>query len=321
MSDIEKEGAAMEKKWSSGKIAGVIIGSVLAGMTLIAVLFTVVFLCVSKMFLYNDFFMVGKTDEIQAQEQNIEEEVKEDRIPDESKELKPGEKENKKPGQDLKEAEEYTNNEGYYEFKDYLKEDLSYEISFRNYDYAHPENENIKIQFVYPVVKGDKVPNLPGINESIQKEMQVVAEYVSSMPNYLSAEENYRFEGTGYVTYMSENILSIVYVEYGYMNDAYMESYVVPVNIDMQSGLVMNNAHLINVNDKFSIDFRTRCQEQNGEVAYLSMLSDQDITSYLTDKDYVIAFYTPLGMEVGFNYFDGWVTVTYKDYQKYQTIL
>lgn len=317
---IEKEGAAMEKKWSSGRIAGVIIGSILTGMTLIAVLFVVVFLCVSRMFLYNGFF-THPIDEAQTSEQDIQKEAKEDRIPEEPKKPNLKEKENKKPGQDLKEAEEYANTEGYYEFKDHLKEDLSYEISFRNYDYEHPDNPNIKIQFVYPIVEGEHVPNLPEVNENIQKEMQVVAEYISSMPNYLSAEENYRFEGTGYVTYMSETILSIVYVEYGYMNDAYMESYVVPINIDMQSGLVMNNAQLIEVNDKFSIDFRSRCQEQNGEVAYLSMLSDQDITSYLTDKDYVIAFYTPLGMEVGFNYFDGWVTVTYRDYQKFQTLL
>ena len=47
-------------------------------------------------------------------------------------------------------------------------------------------------------------------------------------------------------------------------------------------------------------------------------MSDQEITYYLTDSDYLIIFYTPLGMEVGFNYYDGWVTVTYRDYEKYQ---
>ena len=35
----------------------------------------------------------------------------------------------------------------------------------------------------------------------------------------------------------------------------------------------------------------------------------------------MIAFYTPLGMEIGLNYEDvgssGWFTVTYKDYDRY----
>ena len=40
----------------------------------------------------------------------------------------------------------------------------------------------------------------------------------------------------------------------------------------------------------------------------------------LNDDDSLIIFYTPLGMEVGFNYYYGWVTVTYKDYQKYKSL-
>ena len=38
----------------------------------------------------------------------------------------------------------------------------------------------------------------------------------------------------------------------------------------------------------------------------------------LNSEDELILFYTPIGMEVGFNYYNGWVTVTYPDYLKYQ---
>ena len=97
-----------------------------------------------------------------------------------------------------------------------------------------------------------------------------------------------------------------------------MESYVVSYNVDMEMGIVLNNTHLLAVDDGFSVDFRERCKLQNGEIEELEYMSDQEITYYLTDNDYLIVFYTPLGMEVGFNYYEGWVTVTYKDYEKYQ---
>ncbi len=53
----------------------------------------------------------------------------------------------------------------------------------------------------------------------------------------------------------------------------------------------------------------------------MDSLSDEELAEVLRDKDSVIAYYTPLGMEVGLNYSgggaSGWVTVTYKDYEKY----
>lgn len=81
---------------------------------------------------------------------------------------------------------------------------------------------------------------------------------------------------------------------------------------------MLNNTDLLNINDSFSVDFRERCERQNGEIEELYYMSDQEITGYLTENDYLIIFYTPLGMEIGFNYYDGWVTVTYKDYKRYQ---
>ncbi len=147
---------------------------------------------------------------------------------------------------------------------------------------------------------------------------RIVEEHIASSVDYLTGDEEYRFEGVGYVTYMSEKILSVIYVEYGYLNGSYLESYVVSYNVDMETGMLMNNTHLLAVDDNFSVDFRKRCELQNGVIENLDYMSDQEITYYLTDSDYLIIFYTPLGMEVGFNYYDGWVTVTYRDYEKYQ---
>lgn len=121
-----------------------------------------------------------------------------------------------------------------------------------------------------------------------------------------------------YVTYMDEDVLSIAYVERGYLNGDYYESYVVSVNVDMDSRMMLTNSHLLDIDDEFSIEFRNRCEKQNGEIRSLDYYSDQDITEMLNSEDELILFYTPIGMEVGFNYYNGWVTVTYPDYLKYQ---
>ena len=49
-------------------------------------------------------------------------------------------------------------------------------------------------------------------------------------------------------------------------------------------------------------------------------MSYQEITELLTSDGDLIIFYTPQGMEIGFNYDEGWVTVTYHDYREYLKI-
>ena len=88
----------------------------------------------------------------------------------------------------------------------------------------------------------------------------------------------------------------------------------------MQDGVVLDNTDIIAVDDDFSIDFRYRSDEQNGTIDELDWLSDQEITELLTSPGNLIIFYTPQGMEIGFNYEDGWVTVTYRDYEDFLKI-
>ncbi|MDE6844370.1 MAG: hypothetical protein K2J99_01200, partial [Lachnospiraceae bacterium] len=85
------------------------------------------------------------------------------------------------------------------------------------------------------------------------------------------------------------------------------------INIDMENGIILDNESMLNVNDDFSVEFR---DIQNGEISYLTRMSDQEITDHFDSTD-IIVFYTPQGMEIGFNYDEGWVTVTYKDYEQY----
>ncbi len=48
----------------------------------------------------------------------------------------------------------------------------------------------------------------------------------------------------------------------------------------------------------------------------MTSMTDQEITALFNSPD-IIVFYTPKGMEIGFNYDEGWVTVTYEEYEQY----
>ncbi len=41
-------------------------------------------------------------------------------------------------------------------------------------------------------------------------------------------------------------------------------------------------------------------------------LSDEELINCLKDEKDSVMFYTPVGLEIGFNYDGGWVTVTLK---------
>ena len=90
----------------------------------------------------------------------------------------------------------------------------------------------------------------------------------------------------------------------------------VSINVDMKNGVVLDNEDMLTIDDEFSVDFRTRSDEQNGEVDSLAYMTDQQITDYF-NSDNLIVYYTPKGMEIGFNFEDGWVTVTYEDYEQF----
>lgn len=308
----------MDKNWSTGKVIAVTLG----GMAAAAVLGISFLISLYQL----KYFMVRVEDRHTSRHDERAEVIPEQRaVPREQRTVPREERapEETEEAETEEEAEDpfFTGGEEYYVFANDIHGGLSYDVEFLSYlkdDFAAEGAGSVLVEFSYPHITGD-VQNLDGINETLQEEIWVVEEYVaSSYAPYLSEGEEFVFEGECYVTYMSEDILSVIYVEYGYLDGSFMESYVVSYNVDMEMGIVLNNTHLLAVDDGFSVDFRERCKLQNGEIEELEYMSDQEITYYLTDNDYLIVFYTPLGMEVGFNYYEGWVTVTYKDYEKYQ---
>ncbi len=287
----------MKGKWSAGKITAVICGSAAAAIVLFIALYIDIFQLVRKILIINA--------RNESYQQAYDDDSQYDEYDDNDAE------------EDSYEKEDGTD-DVYYEFHDEIRDDLSYQVEFETYEEVLEENENISLNIIYPVLHSAEEEDLTGVNNVVQKELEEILEYVHSVSDWISDGEEYIFEAESYVTYMDEEVLSIVYVEHGYLNDESYESYVISANIDMESKIAFTNSQLLAIDDEFSIEFRKRCEKQNGEIESLYYYSDQDITQMLTSDDTLIIFYTPLGMEVGFNYYYGWVTVTYPDYQKYQ---
>lgn len=102
-----------------------------------------------------------------------------------------------------------------------------------------------------------------------------------------------------------------------------MESYIslYSINIDLVSGELMDNGQMIEYTPQLAEAFRDQDAYQNGTAQAVDEMSDEQLQDFLSDSDTNIIFYTPVGLEIGFNYTtstsSGWVTATIKDYERY----
>ena len=210
----------------------------------------------------------------------------------------------------------YDYDDQYYVLQDDIKTDLTYSVDFEYYEYD-TEYEDVDIMVTYPVITGENVPNLAHMNDVIQEEVDLFKDYFEEeYVDYMEDEGSYfAAVSSGFVTYMDEEKLSIVFSEYIY-TDYYNSAYLYCINIDMENGVILDNENILSIDDTFSVEFRKQSDIQNGEIVYLTSMTDQEITALFNSPD-IIVFYTPKGMEIGFNYDEGWVTVTYEEYEQY----
>ena len=215
--------------------------------------------------------------------------------------------------------DDYDDDSMYYDLHDDIRTDLSYSVDIEDFEYD-TDNDNVDIWVQYPVIEGDNVPNLDKLNDAFRDEVDMITElFEDEYEDYLTDDDSYFMAySVGYVTYMDEEKMSVVFDERIY-SDYYMDVYLYCINIDMENGVIMDNEHILSIDDDFSVDFRERNDIQNGEIDYLTRLTDQEITKHFNSPG-VIVFYTPMGMEIGFNYDEGWVTVTYEDYKQYLNV-
>ena len=114
------------------------------------------------------------------------------------------------PGDDQEEEYEEPD-EQYYDFHNEIKTNLSYQIEIVDFDGSVDENGLTYIYGNYPLVTCEDKNKEERINSAIQEEMQIVSEHVSFVGEELPEDMYFIFEMESYVTYMDEDILSVIY--------------------------------------------------------------------------------------------------------------
>lgn len=299
----------MKNTWTPGKIVAAVFGGIGACVVLIVSLYASLRPLSASIKLMDRLFY-GSQEEHNEMAELLTEVPEDDPLdevmPDEETTDNDGLTEKKSAGKDQ-----------YYEFHNEISSGLSYKIDIEEFAEFAEGSSNVMAGGNYPKVICEDEIKEERVNNIIYREIASIFEHLEYVEQELDEETFFLYEVESYVTYMDEDILSVAYVEYGYLDDETFESYVISVNIDMESGFAMTNSQLLSIDDDFSVDFRERTERQNGTNEMLDYYSDQEITQLLNDEDSLIIFYTPLGMEVGFNFYYGWVTVTYPDYAKF----
>lgn len=203
--------------------------------------------------------------------------------------------------------------EYYVEIVDYLRDDLAYQVEWQEYEV---ENEDAATSYyaLFPVLTGD-APNLEALNGAIEdaaRQEEIFCQYAAEDEDV----ESCSIYKEGYVTYMDEDVVSVVFLEYIYLNSAYLPR-ISDINIDVRAGSVLKHGSMVDYTTALAQRVRKQNAYQNSVDLESMPWSDEDIALLLQSEEGV-AFYTPVGLEVGFNYSSsdtgyGWLTVTLKE--------
>lgn len=222
------------------------------------------------------------------------------------------------PEENQKEDYEPLPSDEYYrEITDSLRGDLAYGIEWAESDLSRKQ-EDASFYALYPQLTGD-IANREELNSAIEEAALAYQDYCQFAIE-AAGFSTCHVQSFGYVTFMSEDVVSIVFDERIYLNETKMPG-LYAMNIDVKTGTVLKNQEMINYTKALTKKFRSQNSVQNGDEPDLAEWPDE-LIGQLLSSEAGVAFYTPVGLEVGFNYsgvngMSGWVTVTVKDYEQF----
>ncbi len=209
----------------------------------------------------------------------------------------------------------------YEEVVDCIDKSVSYNVK-RELDEYSDREKGICVRLSYIQLEGD-IPNLESINELLKSSAYIYMNNVDSIKETVGEDHAGIYADTrSYVTYNTENQISVVVrdeVKFSYLyNDVSLSA----ININLDTGTILDNTEILNLDSDFGQEFRDRSNEQNGiSEGGIEPYSNQEILSMLQDPGSIIIFYTPIGLELGYHYrgdyYSGWITISMTDYAKY----
>lgn len=214
----------------------------------------------------------------------------------------------------------------YEETVDCMDETVSYDMEREFYNIKEPEH-NVNIHTSYIQLSGD-IPGVDEINHILEQDAVYFAKnYEENKQDILGVlDGNTGIDASirSYVTYNTENMVSIVIREDISMGYAYTDVRLRGYNINTETGTILDNTSILKLDKEFAQEFRNRSNSQNGADS-MDLFTDDQIAELLADETSLILFYTPYGAELGFNYrsggYKGWITITMQDYEKYVPLM
>ncbi|MCQ2518396.1 MAG: hypothetical protein MJ119_06480, partial [Lachnospiraceae bacterium] len=212
--------------------------------------------------------------------------------------------------------------------------DTSYGYSVRRHfiDYEDQTSAGIDIngKMAYVEIKdnGKNIPNLDKLNKEIKNiTLYDLTEYLKGNTSY-GEISSIAFAVDSFCIYNDDVKMSILFESNIYPDQSQYYNYthyVYTINIDLEKGEIIENDSIFKADDAMGQLFKDTNDAQNGYVEAVAELSVSEIADMLNDSSCNIVFFTPVGLEIGFNYYMvsgtdkswGWVTISIEDYDQY----
>ena len=218
----------------------------------------------------------------------------------------------------------YEGKEYYENFEDSIDTNVSYKIH-REFEDITDRKAGVCLRCSYIRLEGD-IPNLSDINDKLKEYGRYYLTYYEEnekdLKQILKQNDDYLYYGTSksIVPFNdADNISIIIQDDIRLAMDSVI--HLSCVNINLTTGTILDNNSILNLPDDFGAYFRERSTKQNGNSPGVDEFSDENILHMLKDAEDQIIFFTPVGLEVGYEYQSysshGWITISLRDYQKY----
>ncbi len=190
----------------------------------------------------------------------------------------------------------------YRELTDAFVYDLSYTVEWKSIEMG-PAIPNQKDSYEFPQAEMEDKAVEERINSRIQDMLSVEMEEGKERPSAIY-----------YVTYMSEDILSIVLrLGVRYESDGFIHEFLRSANFDMHTGEEIPPEETMPISLGLCARFWSLCTWQNpgSQEIIDGFESVEALAERFADEDQRFVYYTPVGVELGLNQEEGgWISVT-----------
>lgn len=227
------------------------------------------------------------------------------------------------PKQETQETEEDVyrpdpGDEYYVQLSNALRYDLSYQVEWQEEVQRNGEGSSY-FSAEYPQLTGE-MPHLEQIN-ALLKEKALSYEKECEAFEGKTQEDYFYIYVFPYVTRMEEDYISVAF-DNRLCSDGVERPVLTDITLDLTTGRQLAHTDMIRYTKELAEFFRSQNRKQNTNSLEQAGWTEETFLQLLESEDGV-AFFTPVGLEIGFNYdapeidAAGWVTVTAKEYAQY----